>query len=367
MRFLKWPFLKLADKAQWPTQETSISAPGGSLDPLAERALIAETLLASAARLMTVRDELELVRGVCVAMCGASQHIRLAWTWFGDDHTDLIRPQAYAGVASAYAADITIERNLLTEQGPAFRTLGGKVPEQFRISAHSLYGPWRQIAQAHGVRSVMAVPLKSTCTGMGGLFVIYADHEHYFRDVGESLFVALGELFSSVLTSLVERIALEQAANHDALTGVLNRHALPLIERRLLRRSSSDPQAFLLMVDVDHFKSINDTLGHAVGDQVLRSIATALRSVLRPDDCVMRWGGEEFLVCLPGTQREDALLVAEKLRRAMAELAGPAPVTASIGVAEVMAGRDLSTSIDLADRAMLQAKAAGRNRIIFPG
>ncbi len=335
-----------------------------ALHPLAERARIAETLLASAARLMAVRRELELVRGVCEAMCGASQHIRLAWTWFGDANTDTIRPQAYAGVASDYAARIVIQRNLLTEQGPAFRTLSGKAPEQFRISSLSPYAPWRQMAQEHGVRSVMAVPLKSTFSGMGGLFVIYADDEHYFHNVGESLFTALGELFSSVLTSLAERTALEQAVYHDALTGVLNRHALPIIERRMARPSLTDPQAFLLMVDVDHFKAINDTLGHAVGDQVLRNIAVTLRNLLRPDDSVLRWGGEEFLVCLPNTQREDALLVAEKLRRAVAELAGPATATASIGMAEVMAGRELAASIDMADKAMLQAKAAGRNQIV---
>lgn len=361
MRLIKPPFLRPGST----TPTTGTSAPGVPLNPLAERALIAETLIASAARLMAVRRELELVRGVCVAMCGASQHIRLAWTWFGDEKTDVIQPQAYAGVASDYAAHITIRRSRLTEPGPVFRTLGGQTPEQFPVSLTSPYGPWRELAQAHGVRSVMAVPLKSTLSGMGGLFVIYADHERYFHEVGVSLFTALGELFSSVLSSLAERTTLEQAVNHDALTGVLNRHALPIIEHRLLRRTTSDPLSFLLMVDVDHFKAINDKLGHAVGDQVLHKVATALRSVLRPDDSVMRWGGEEFLVCLPGTQREDALLVAEKLRRAVAELAGPAPVTVSIGVAEVIADRALAASIDIADQALLQAKGAGRNRIVY--
>ena len=362
MSFFKRPWRQ---PAPMPVPLAATDVPHAPFNPLAERALIAETLLASAARLMTVRRELELVRGVCEAMCGASQHIRLAWTWFGDEKTNVIRPQAYAGVASDYAANTTIERNVLTEQGPAYRTLGGKTPEQFRISSRSPYGPWRQMANDHGVRSVMAVPLKSSFTSMGGLFVIYADHEHYFRDVGESLFTALGELFSSVLTSLAERTALEEAVYHDALTGVLNRHALPIIERRLLRRSTTDPSSFLLMVDVDHFKTVNDTLGHAMGDQVLRNIAMTLRNMLRPDDSVLRWGGEEFLVCLPNTQPEDALLVAEKLRRAVAELAGPAPVTASIGVAEVLASHDLAASIDTADQAMLQAKATGRNRIIY--
>ncbi len=360
MPFPKLPFGK---PARLPAVRSA--APDAPFDALAERALIAETLLASAARLMTVRGELALVRGVCEAMCAVSQHIRLAWTWFGDEGTDTIRPQAYAGSASDYAAGLTIRRNLLTELGPAFRTLRGDAPEEFRVSRWALFGPWREVAQTHGVRSVMAVPLKSTFSGMGGIFVIYADREDYFHEVGVSLFSALGELFSSVMTSSAERAALEQAANHDALTGVLNRHALPILERRMVRSSLFDPQSFLLLIDVDHFKTINDTLGHAKGDEVLISIATALRQALRRDDSVMRWGGEEFLVCLPNIQREDALRVAEKLRTAIAAITGPMAVTASIGVTEVLADRALAASIDIADQAMLQAKGAGRNRIVY--
>jgi diguanylate cyclase (GGDEF)-like protein len=359
------PFPKLPFGKRAPLPAVRSPAPDAAFDALAERALIAETLLASAARLMSVRGELELVRGVCEAMCQVSGHIRLAWTWFGDENTDTLRPQAYAGSASPYAAGLTIRRNLLTELGPAFRTLRGDAPEEFQVSRWSLFGPWREVARDHEVRSVMAVPLQSTLSGMGGIFVIYADQEHYFRDVGVGLFSALGELFSSVLTASAERAALEQTANHDALTGVLNRHALPILERRMVRRSLFDPQSFLLLIDVDHFKSINDTLGHARGDEVLISIATALRQALRRDDSVMRWGGEEFLVCLPGTRYEDALRVAEKLRSAIAAINGPMAVTASIGVTEVLANRALADSIEIADLAMLAAKSAGRDRIVY--
>ncbi len=362
MSFFKRPLRQPVPLAATPA---ATDAPHAPFNPLVERALIAETLLASAARLMTVRGELELVRGVCESMCQVSGHIRLAWTWFGDEDTDIIRPQAYAGAGSDYAARITIRRNLLTELGPAFRTLGGEAPEEFRVSRWSLFGPWREAVHDYGVRSVMAVPLKSTFSGMGGLFVIYADQEHYFRDVGEGLFTALGELFSSVMTTSAERAALEQAINHDALTGVLNRHALPIIERSLVRRSLFDPQSYLLLIDVDHFKAINDSLGHATGDRVLKDIATTLRNALRRDDSVMRWGGEEFLVCLPNTRRDDAMRVAEKLRLAIAAIAGTMTVTASIGVAEVLADRALAASIDIADQAMLQAKLAGRNRIVY--
>ncbi|MCZ8250899.1 MAG: GGDEF domain-containing protein [Hylemonella sp.] len=362
---MAWP--KIPSFKRRPAPSLPARADGSTTDfhPLAERALIAETLLASAARLMTGRRELELVRGVCEAMCEVSGHIRLAWTWFGDETTDTIRPQAYAGSASDYAAGLTIRRNLLTEMGPAFRTLGGDQPQDFHISRWSLFGPWREVAQAHGVRSVMAVPLKSSFNGMGGLFVIYADQPDYFREVGESLFMAIGELFSSVLTASAERVALEQAANHDALTGVLNRHALPILERRMVRHSLFDPKSYVLLIDVDHFKSINDTLGHARGDEVLRDIALTLRNTLRRDDSVMRWGGEEFLVCLPNTRREDALVVAEKLRLAVAGMGGSQAITVSIGISEVLADRALSATIEIADQALLQAKSSGRNCVIY--
>ncbi|WP_394790676.1 GGDEF domain-containing protein [Rhodoferax sp.] len=332
-------------------------------DASAERSRIAETLLASSARLLRVRNELEIIKGVCESMCNASSHIRLAWTWFGPTGTDIIRPQVYAGSASEYAANMTIDRNLLTDLGPAFRTLRGEATEAFKISRWSLFGPWREVSRSHGVRSVLAVPLHSSFSEMAGIFVIYADRERYFEQVGEGLFIALGALFSSVLSASAERVELEQVINHDPLTGLLNRRALTIVERRIARQSLFDPKSFVLVVDLDHFKAINDTHGHATGDEVLRRASSAMRNLLRRDDDVMRWGGEEFLVCLANTSQEDALKVAEKLRAAIEALRAPVPVTASIGVAEVMPQRALSDAIDIADKALFDAKQGGRNRV----
>lgn len=337
----------------------------GAFDASRERAVIAETLLASAARLMNTRSELETVQGICNALCGASQHIRLAWTWFGERDTQSIHPQAYAGAASAYAAQLVIHRNALTEIGPAFRTLNGENASDYAVSRFSIFGPWREMAQQHGVRSVLAVPLRSDYSGMSGIFVVYANQDDYFKQVGEGLFIALGALFTSVLTASAERVELERAVNHDALTGVLNRHALPVVERRMARNSLFDPRSFVLLIDLDHFKAINDTHGHAVGDEVLRRTARALRETLRREDSVMRWGGEEFLVCLLNISRDDAVRVAEKLRQAVAAIAEPVAVTASIGIAEVRAQQPLDVAIGLADKALFAAKGAGRNRVSY--
>lgn len=361
---------RLAERlSQWlaPRRPAPAEAKAGQaeFDPSNERAVIAETLLASAARLMNARSELETVQGICNALCSASPHIRLAWTWFGERDTQSIHPQAYAGAASAYAAQLVIHRNALTEIGPAFRTLNGDNASDYSVSRFSVFGPWREMAQQHGVRSVLAVPLRSDFSGMSGIFVVYANQDDYFKQVGEGLFLALGALLTSVLTASAERVELERAVNHDALTGVLNRHALPVVERRMARNSLFDPRSFVLLIDLDHFKAINDTHGHAVGDEVLRRTARALRDTLRREDSLLRWGGEEFLVCLLHISRDDAVLVAEKLRHAIAGITEPVAVTASIGIAEVRAQQPLDVAIHFADKALFAAKAAGRNRVSY--
>jgi diguanylate cyclase (GGDEF)-like protein len=123
------------------------------------------------------------------------------------------------------------------------------------------------------------------------------------------------------------------------------------------------------VLDLDHFKRINDECGHAVGDWVLREVARACASRAREEDVVGRLGGEEFAVLLPGVDAADALLAAEALRGAIARIDGPAggchlPISASIGVASSKDGSDAYRQLLAdADAAMYAAKQAGRNRI----
>lgn len=334
-----------------------------NFDPSHERAAIAETLLSSAARLIQARNELEIIKGICEALCATSHHIQLAWTWSGDVSAPVIRPQVYAGAASEYAAQLVIERNFLTEFGPAFSVLKGQKSKSFKISSWSAFGPWRDASKTFGTKSALAVPLVTSIPENSGIFVLYADDERYFEDVGEGLFVALGALFSSVLNSAAEMQSLKQAINNDALTGALNRHALPIVERRIARHSLYDPKAFVFLIDIDHFKSVNDQHGHLVGDTVLRHTAKTMRTSLRRDDDLLRWGGEEFLVCLSNTGFNEAMIVAEKLRAAIEAQTQSPRVTVSIGVAEVMPQRPLTHSIQIADQALFDAKKSGRNRV----
>ena len=155
-------------------------------------------------------------------------------------------------------------------------------------------------------------------------------------------------------------------AGLDPLTGILNRQGLGDELLRLSQRG--DVRLFpmsVVFMDIDHFKSINDRNGHAVGDQVIQSLAVLTKSQIQRNDLFARWGGEEFLLLCPLTGPHDAMLIADRLRRAIAGCAWPAGVhvTASFGVAEALRGEDLSEAIARADAAMYRAKRDGRNRV----
>ncbi len=161
----------------------------------------------------------------------------------------------------------------------------------------------------------------------------------------------------------------QKLATTDPLTGLANRRALLAalqVEIAFSRRHAS-PLSFLLM-DVDHFKSINDGHGHATGDQVLAAIGELLRRELRVPDLSARWGGEEFVVVLKHTNAEGGVVAAERIRRAVQALSvnafdKPIAVTVSIGVSEFQPSDSAETMIERADRAMYRAKTAGRNRV----
>ena len=159
------------------------------------------------------------------------------------------------------------------------------------------------------------------------------------------------------------------AANTDALTGLPNRRAMQAALHRTadgtLRRGA--PLA-ALMVDIDHFKAINDTYGHDAGDEVIRATADLLADTVRGGDIAGRWGGEEFLLLLPHSDQSAAVVVAERVRRAIERMAPPTPaltgvrVTASLGVAATASG-DLHELLLAADAALYAAKEGGRNRV----
>ena len=175
-------------------------------------------------------------------------------------------------------------------------------------------------------------------------------------------------LVALVVTRLVER--LERLSRYDALTGLLNRRAIDelLSQEEQRARRLSGPLS-VLMIDIDHFKRINDSQGHGVGDRALQHLAAVMRSQLREIDHLSRWGGEEFLAVLPATSAADAVVMAERLADRVRSL--PLvnddirlALTASIGVAEWRGPDDTVLQLlERADAALYQAKRNGRDQV----
>lgn len=160
-------------------------------------------------------------------------------------------------------------------------------------------------------------------------------------------------------------------ATTDALTGLSNRRAfIDWASREVARSTRYSDHLCVLLLDVDHFKQVNDRYGHAAGDAVLAAVSRLMASIVRSCDVVARWGGEEFVVALPSTSLEGAVLVADRIRAALERHPITDPnrqivtVTASFGVAELEPGETVDQMVDRADRAMYAAKSAGRNRVL---
>ncbi|AHI01964.1 hypothetical protein KALB_8607 [Kutzneria albida DSM 43870] len=168
----------------------------------------------------------------------------------------------------------------------------------------------------------------------------------------------------------------EEKARTDAKTGVFNSEGWHRKAHHERDRALRAKDGFgLLMIDLDHFKRVNDTYGHVAGDAVLKAVATAISSEVREYDSVGRFGGEEFVVLLPGMSEHDGIGVAERIREAVTRLAVDAPVngstttitnlSASIGVSTYpSAGEDLEPLLLAADAALYEAKNTGRNRVV---
>jgi len=155
---------------------------------------------------------------------------------------------------------------------------------------------------------------------------------------------------------------LEYRATHDALTGVLNRGAVIDYAGKALHQDGGA----MIVLDIDHFKRINDEFGHPTGDRVIQTIARCLQEIVKEPAIVGRVGGEEFTVLLPTRNSGAALAFAERLRQRIAtDSTGPAPVTASFGLSLNPPGTDFALAYGTADAALYQAKRSGRNQVVL--
>jgi diguanylate cyclase (GGDEF)-like protein len=183
--------------------------------------------------------------------------------------------------------------------------------------------------------------------------------------------VRIGERILKLEESLLaSHQQLEYLALHDGLTSLLNRRALHDHAEAELSRAARNTTPFsVIMLDIDHFKSVNDRFGHAAGDAALRLVASTLTQQVRAYDVVGRWGGEEFLILLPNTALTEARTVAERVREAIeaARLSlaagGEVQLTASLGVATLSGATTVTDLTQQADTALYRAKQLGRNRV----
>lgn len=186
-----------------------------------------------------------------------------------------------------------------------------------------------------------------------------------------------GQLMNMRTRVKTQKIALEQALSHikemaarDELTGLPNRRRMmTLLQEHATRHARGGPRFYVCIIDLDHFKNINDTYGHAAGDAVLRAFAGQAQQILRSTDMIGRWGGEEFLLLLPETPPGDPTLGVARLRDALASMPASAAlpdlrVRFSAGFARYEDGEPIDQAIERADRALYAAKSAGRNRSV---
>jgi diguanylate cyclase (GGDEF)-like protein len=185
----------------------------------------------------------------------------------------------------------------------------------------------------------------------------------------EALILSLG-LADRSLALRRDRDNARRLADIDALTGLYNRRGWTDRVLAIDEALHDERQTLsVLFLDLDRFKELNDRLGHEAGDTALRVLANVMREELREQDLIGRYGGEEFVVALPGADRAHAARVAERIRQRLQDLASADPAaamrTVSIGVATLTAGESTTSLLKRADTAMYQAKAAGRNRVVY--
>ena len=229
-----------------------------------------------------------------------------------------------------------------------------------------------RLRDAYGLRNLLAVPLVADGTVIGSLTLsrrIASPWPATVRDLLDAAAIEVG----AALMRVYAFQAAEARASLDGLTGLPNRRHFDELTRVLTPGRRRADGLGLLMIDIDHFKRLNDRYGHLVGDDVLRAVAHAIAASVRGDDTPARYGGEEFAVVLRRATLDQAVEVAERIRRSigaltvgeLGTLGVEAPVTVSIGVA--MADDrtpTLEALVEQADRALFRAKRSGRDRVV---
>jgi two-component system, cell cycle response regulator len=229
---------------------------------------------------------------------------------------------------------------------------------------------WTRKVKLRGAESILVLPLASADEAIGTLTLASRERHSFRKDVREMLGVIAVQVATSLQNAIMYK-KMETMATTDGLTGLTNHRTFQERFANLLERSARHGhRAAILLLDIDHFKKVNDTYGHPVGDEVLRQVARVLGKAVRVIDIPARYGGEEFAIVLESTDLGGAVNLAERIREDVGRLEvatdkGTLKVTTSIGIAAFPDdAREQPALIERADMALYQAKQSGRNRVV---
>jgi len=321
-----------------------------------------------------IQDKKNLLDSACNIATDAGG-FKLAWIGMVDQEKSTITPVAYSGNNNGYLdylMNISLDGNSPLEGGPTLKAFREKrIVVCNNIAADPVMALLRDEALSRGFQAMAVFPIKVTGQ-MIGMFALYA-HEVGFFDEDE--LKLLSEMVGDIgyaLENIEKGHQLSYLASHDGLTGLPNRSLLQdRMSQAIAHADRNDQMLAILFIDLDRFKNINDSLGHNIGDTVLKAAGERLIDCVREVDTIARLGGDEFVVMLTGIdRREDITVVANKALEAIAK---PFTIdsyelffTASIGISIYPKdGEDEQALLKNADTAMYRAKEGGKNRFEF--
>ncbi|MDR9437682.1 MAG: diguanylate cyclase [Thiohalophilus sp.] len=222
------------------------------------------------------------------------------------------------------------------------------------------------IATDVNIREILALPILREGELKEVLILSFSDMQQHWPHTDIQLLQVAADMIGGTLARHNLEQELQRQASHDSLTGLYNRRKFEVMLLHERERATRYRRHLaIILLDIDHFKLVNDRFGHNVGDEVLRQLAVLMREQRRDSDVLARWGGEEFIILLPETDLDGALHTAELLRQCIADtrFSTVGQVTVSLGVSACRPGDTPDSLISRADDALYQAKEAGRNRV----
>jgi diguanylate cyclase (GGDEF)-like protein len=283
----------------------------------------------------------------------------------GTGRATLASSQARPAAARSAPAGSAATRSAATRSVAGRSASGRAMPDPAVVVAERIAARARSV---YGLKHTISAPL-TTDQGPVGAIVVSRRTADGWPASAERILAGAAVEASAALARAYSHRQAEERASTDALTGLPNRRYVDEFCALLAHRRRADDAVGILMVDVDRFKTLNDTYGHAVGDEVLRAVAGAVAAAVREDDVPARYGGEEFAVLLRNPSLDVAIEVGERVRAAVAALDlsshGVPGASVSVGVAVAdLPGEPITDIIETADRALYEAKRRGRDRVV---